>query len=77
MQRVPSCMNFANDIVRSGLLADHEVPPGNHIGDGLANKLEKNKWYTRFMKNKCMMLGNPTRFIYDFLVIIQGSFMVP
>ena len=25
--------NFANDIVRLGLLADHKVMPGNHISE--------------------------------------------
>ena len=33
-----SVLNFANDIVRSGLLADNNVIPGNHTGDALPNK---------------------------------------
>ena len=48
--------------------------PGNHIDDTLPNKNKKNIIGKKiFMKNRCVILGNHTRFIYDFLVNIQGS----
>ena len=31
--------NFANDILRLGLLADHKVMPGNHTSQSLPNKI--------------------------------------
>ena len=36
-------LNIANDIVRSGFLADNNVIPGNHIGGALPykNKIEE------------------------------------
>ena len=37
--------NFANDIVRLGLLADHKVMPGNHISESLPNEIfKRHKW---------------------------------
>ena len=36
---------------------------------------QKNKWLKIF-KNRCMIPGFRTRIIYDFLVIIQGSYMI-
>ena len=33
--------NFANDIVRLGLLTDHKVMPGNHLGESLPNEIFK------------------------------------
>ena len=35
------CAQLAIDIVRQGLLADHNVMPGSHIGDALPNKNRK------------------------------------
>ena len=64
---------FANDIVRWSILADHNVIPGNHIGDALPNEKINGK---RFSKNRCMIVGIRTRIIYDFMVIIQGSYMI-
>ena len=49
--------------------------PGYHIGDALSNKNKKIKWLKIF-KNRCMILGISTRIIYDFLVIIKGSYMI-
>ena len=50
--------------------------PGYHIGDALPNKNNKNINGKTFSKNRCMILGIRTRIIYDFLVIIQGSYMI-
>ena len=48
-----------------GFLAEHNVKPENHIGNHI------------FMKNRCMILGSHTGFIYDFfLVIRQRSCMI-
>ena len=38
-------------------------------------KTKKHKWL-KFFKNRCMILGIRTRIIYDFLVFIQGSYMI-
>ena len=38
-------------------------------------KTNKHKWLQIF-KNRCMILRIHTRIIYDFLVIIQGSYMI-
>ena len=56
-------------------MADHNVIPGYHIGDALPNKNKKNINGKIFSKNRCMILGIRTRIIFDFLVIIQGSYM--
>ena len=42
----PTC----NDIVRSGLLAAHNVMPGYRISDALPNKNKKHKWLKIFKK---------------------------
>ena len=55
-------------------MADYNVMPGYHIGDALPNKNKKN--INGFSKNRCIILGIRIRFIYDFLVIIQGSYMI-
>ena len=68
--------NSANDTVRWGLVADHNVIPGYQIGDALPNKNKKNINGKTFLKNRCMILGIGTRIIYDFFVIIQGSYMI-
>ena len=58
-------------------MADHNVMAGYHIGDALPDKkTKKNINSKRFSKNRCMILGIRTRIIYDFLVIIQGSYMI-
>ena len=49
--------------------------PGYHICDALPNKNKKLEWLKIF-KNRCMILGIRTRIIYDFLVVIQGSYMI-
>ena len=37
--------NLANDIVGLGLLADHNVIPGNHISESLRNEIfKRHKW---------------------------------
>ena len=39
-------LNFAYDIVRLGLLADHKVMPRNHISESLPNEIfKKHKWF--------------------------------
>ena len=50
--------------------------PGYHIGDALSNKNKKSIKDSRYMKTRCMILGIRSRIIYDFLVIIQGSYMI-
>ena len=47
--------------------------PGYQICDVLPNKKNSNR---KNFKNRCMILGIRTRIIYDFLVIIQGSYMI-
>ena len=38
--------NFANDIVRLGLLADDKVMPGNHISESLPNEtFKRHNWF--------------------------------
>ena len=68
--------NFAKDIVRLGLLADHKVMPGNPISESLRNEIFKRHKWLKIMKNRCMILGIHTRIIYDFFVVIQGSYMI-
>ena len=68
--------NFANDNVRLGLLADHKVIPGNHISESLWNENFKRHKWLKIMKSRCMILGIHTRIIYDFSVVIQGSYMI-
>ena len=68
--------NFAYDIVRLVLLADHKVMPGNHISETLPNEIFKRQMVLKFMKNRCMILGIHTRIIYDFFVVIQGPYMI-
>ena len=66
--------DFANDIVRLGLVADQKVMPGNHISESLSNEICKNHKYLKICKTRCMILGIHTRIIYDFFVVIQGSY---
>ena len=48
---------------------------GNHISDALPNKnIKKHRWKNS-LKNRCMILSIHTRIIYEFLVIIQGSYL--
>ena len=49
---------------------------GYHIGDALPNKHKKNINGKRISKKRCMTLVNRTRIIYNFLVIIQGSYII-
>ena len=42
---IKSVPNFANDIVRLGLLADHKVMPGNDISESVTNEI--------FQRHKC------------------------
>ena len=49
--------------------------PGNHICDAQPNKV-KNIKAKKVYEIRFMILGNHTRCIHDFFVIIQGSFMI-
>ena len=68
--------NFANDIVRFGLFADHKVMPGNHIKESLPNEVLKDINGLKIMKNRCIILAIHTRIKYDFFVVTQGSYMI-
>ena len=50
--------------------------PGYHICDALPNKNKKKQKWLIIFKNRCMIRGIRTRIIYDFLVIIQVSYMI-
>ena len=62
--------NFANDILRLGLLAAYKVMPGNHISESLPN--ERHQIGLKFYEKRCMILGIHNVIIYDFFVVIQG-----
>ena len=56
--------NFAYDILRLGLLADHKVMPDNHISESLPNEIfKKHKWFKNLWK-------------IDVLVFRLGSYMI-